>query len=138
MSFTRTFTDPCAYKKTLEENVSYASYTLDPIRYDNCNKCRPELGIVGGTAVSHVGGNLVDLESNLFGIDRDLSRCPSSRFVPRSDDKVQGTTIYRDSCRPVIDTHKTHLKACQMFDYAPSTPHPPSMDLFKCPTTRSS
>ena len=132
MSFTRTFTDPCAYKKTLEENVSYASYMLDPIRYDNCNKCRHELGIVGGTAVSHVKGNLIDLESNLFGIDRDLSRCPSSRFVPRGDQQVQGTTLYRDSCRPVVDTHMKHLSSCQMFDYAPFTPQPPPLDLFKC------
>ena len=132
MSFTRTFTDQCAYKKTLEENVSYISYLLDPVRFDNCNKCRPELGLVGGTAVSHINGNLVDLESSLFGIDRDLSRCPVTRFIPNNSE-VKGTTLFKPVCRPVIDTRDmTHLKSCQMFDYQPSTPTPPPMNLFKC------
>ena len=132
MSFTRTKTDPCNYSQELEGNVSYVSYLLDSVKYDSCNKCRPELGLVGGTAVSHVSGNLVDLESNLFGIDRDASRCPSTKYTPRADQIVQGSQFIKPVCRPSIDTTMKHLKPCQMFDYAPYTPHPPPMNLFKC------
>lgn len=131
MSFTRTKTDQCHYAQELEENVSYVSYLLDPVKFDNCNKCRPELGIVGGTAVSHVSGNLVDLESNLFGIDRDASRCPMTKYIPRSDNVVKGSEFIKPVCRPEIKTNQKHLRACQLFD-TPSIPHPPPMNLFKC------
>ena len=132
MSFTRTKTDNCSYQADLRENVSYAPYNFDTSKYANCQQCIPELGLVGGTAVSHVSGNLVDLESALFGIDRDLSRCPETRYLPRGDDKIQGSCFIKPVQRPVIDTTMKHLPACQMWDYQPSVPHPPAMSLFKC------
>lgn len=132
MSFTRTKTDTCNYKQELEGNVSYISYLLDPVKYENCNKCRMELGVVGGTNVSHIRGNLVDLESNLFGIDRDNSRCPVTRYIPRSDNKLKGSDFIKPVERPELNTNMMHLNGCQMVNYEPSTPHPPPMDLFKC------
>lgn len=132
MSFTRTKTDTCNYKQELEGSVSYISYLLDPIKYDHCDKCRMQLGLVGGANVSHVRGNLVDLESNLFGIDRDSSRCPVTRYIPPEDNNLKGTKLYKPVDRPVVDTNMNHLRSCQMFDYMPSTPHPPPMNLFKC------
>ena len=33
------------------------AYNLDPVRYENCNKCRMDLGVIGGTGVSHIRGN---------------------------------------------------------------------------------
>lgn len=131
MSFTRTKTDICNYNQELEENVSYVSYLLDPVKFHNCNKCRPELGFVGGTNVSHVTGNLIDLESDIKGIDRDASRCPQTRYLPRNDGIVQGTTMYKPVCRPEVAANMRHLPACQPFNYGP-VPHPPPMNLFKC------
>ena len=55
-------------------------YMLDSARYENCNKCRMELGLVGGTAVSHIQGNLVDLETDLMGITRKASLCPQKKY----------------------------------------------------------
>ena len=37
-------------------------FPIHKSRFENCNKCRIEFGVVGGTNVSHVNGNLVDLE----------------------------------------------------------------------------
>ena len=54
MSSNRLIYDTCAYKKTLDQSVGPLSYVLNPIKYENCNKCRMELGLVGGTAVSHI------------------------------------------------------------------------------------
>jgi hypothetical protein len=132
MSFNRTKTDSCNYKQELEESVSYVSYLLDPIKFENCNKCRHELGLVGGTAVSHIQGNLVDLESNLFGIDRDNSRCPITRYIPPNDHTLQGTNFIKPVCRPELNTNMQHLESCQLISYAPYTPHPPPMNLSKC------
>ena len=62
MSFNRTTYDNCSYKQELQNNVSTLSYLLSPYRYEHENKCRHQLGFVGGTVVSHIQGNLVDLD----------------------------------------------------------------------------
>ena len=63
MSSNRLIYDTCAYETELSQSVDQLSYILDPTKYYRCNPCRMELGIVGGTNVSHVKGNLVDLEN---------------------------------------------------------------------------
>ena len=128
MSFNRLSYDHCAYKSELAESVSYLSYMLDPVRYEHCQKCRPESGIVGGTAVSHAKGNLVDLENNLFGIDRPNTHCPTFKWTP--GDK-QGKEYIKPVCHPQIDTTPMHLRPCQ-FHNTTSTPQPPPMNLFRC------
>ena len=82
MSSNRLKYDTCAYKKSLDKSVGPLSYVLNPIKYENCNKCRMELGIVGGTAVSQIKGNLVDLENDLRGQTRSASLCPDNHYHP--------------------------------------------------------
>ena len=54
----------CEYKcLRVTESVGTLEYVLNPLQYENVNKCRIEFGIVGGNNVSQVKGNLVDLES---------------------------------------------------------------------------
>ena len=132
MSFTKLTYDDCSYKANLAGNVSQLSYILDPVRYYNCNKCRNENGLVGGTAVSHVVGNIVDLESNLIGIDREASKCATLKYVPRDDNKAVGADYYRAGCTNKVDTTMNHLKPCQMNNVM-GIPHPPSMKPYTCP-----
>ena len=51
--------------------------------FENCQKCRHEFGLLGGTAVSHIKGNLVDLENDLRGQTRLLSHCPDKNYKPK-------------------------------------------------------
>ena len=46
---------------------------------------RMDLGVIGGTAVSHIRGNLVDLETDLRGTTRKASLCPSQKFTSVCD-----------------------------------------------------
>lgn len=132
MSFGRISYDDCTYKVDLTQSVAPISYILDPIKYENCSKCRMELGIIGGPAVSHVSGNLVDLENDLRGQNRPNTRCPGFKFIPRGDNKLQGKEYIKPVEHPVIDVTMKHLAPCQMFSY-PSVPKTPQMDLFRCP-----
>lgn len=134
MSFARVAYDTCTYAQKLNENVSHLDYTLDTVKYNHCGQCRNELGLVGGNNVSRAEGNLVDLESNLFGIDRTSSKCAKMKYLPTDDNHVQGKGMYKTCTYPKISTKKKHLKSCQMFDYAPVSA-PPPMNLFKCPST---
>lgn len=131
MSFTKLTYDDCSYKANLAGNVSQMSYIFDDSRYYNCNKCRPENGIVGGTAVSHISGNLVDLESTLIGIDREASRCATMKYLPRDDNIAMGSDYYHKRPTNKVETGMKHLQACQMHDVK-GIPHPSPMDSFKC------
>lgn len=131
MSFTKLSYDDCAYRTNLSQNVGLLSYNLDSVKFNSCNKCRHEVGLVGGTAVSHVSGNLVDLESNLFGIDREASKCATMKYLPRENETV-GTKFYNLGAPNQVDTTMKHLPACQMHNVL-GVPHPPPMQPYTCP-----
>lgn len=126
MSFNNLSYDSCTYRKDLKENVGILSYVLSPFRFEHKNKCRHELGLVGGTAVSHIDGNLVDLESELRGQTRYLTKCTSTAATPLQ----QGQSIINDKTPPIPTTMK-HLPPCQMISYR-SVPLPPPMNMNKC------
>jgi hypothetical protein len=118
--------DHCTYNRNLKENVSILSYVLSPYRYEHEAKTRHRLGLIGGTAVSHIEGNLVDLESDLRGQTRYISKCEGSMYQP-----VQpGQPIINDKTPP-ISTIMKHLPTSQMISYK-SVPMPPPMNLPKC------
>ena len=123
--------DACSYDASLRQSVAPISYVLDPIRYEHCNKCRPELGVVGGTAVSHVTGNLVDLENNLRGGDRPNTHCAQYKWLPQQGAYVQGKEYIKPVQHPAINTSMQHMNACQFTTY-PSVPPTPPMDLYRC------
>jgi hypothetical protein len=125
MSSNRLIYDNCEYNTKLGESVGPLEYMLNPMQYENCNKCRIELGVVGGNNVSHVKGNLVDLESDLMGVTRKASLCPSRKF------KSICATSDPNNCQPA-NIAMTHLPSCNMFRYKP-TPLPPALRLPKCP-----
>ena len=132
MSSNRLIYDTCAYKKELDQSVSPLSYVLNPIKYENCQKCRMELGIVGGTAVSHIKGNLVDLENDLRGQTRIASLCPDKLYHPTTNNIIHTEGNGCNSGR-TIDTNLVHLPSCQMIKYKPVA-LPPPMKMQSCPS----
>lgn len=132
MSSNRLMYDTCAYAKRIEESVDPLAYVLNPMKYENCQKCRHELGLVGGTAVSHIKGNLVDLENDLRGATRLNSLCPAKKYKPSTNNTISFNGSSNGKLR-TIDTSMQHLPSCQMIRYRP-TPMPPAMNLNSCPT----
>jgi hypothetical protein len=131
MSSNRLTYDKCAYKQDLLQSVAPVDYQLDPIKYENCKKCRMELGIVSGTAISHISGNLVDLESDLRGQTRTISRCPQYDYAPSKDNMIRMQHYIKCDQTPDIDTTMKHLPSCQMIDYA-EVPMAPQGKPFAC------
>ena len=131
MSFNRLSYDTCEYRKTLDQSVSPLSYILNPMKYENCNKCRMELGIVGGSTVSQIAGDLVLLESDLRGQTRPASKCPSMLYQPNYSDTLY---IAGNGCKnpQEVNLTKLHLPPCQMITYRP-VPLPPKPQLDMCP-----
>lgn len=131
----RTIYDTCAYVDDLQRSAAPLSFILDPIKYEHCNKCRPELGIVGGTAVSHVSPDFVAIENDLRNRNRPMTRCPQFHFIPRDDGVLQGKEYIKPVCHPRIEIKPHHLKPCQFQSY-PEVPPTPPLDLFECPQRR--
>lgn len=121
--------DECAYSAQLKQSLSPFEYIVDPVKYENCKQCRMELGVVGGTAVSHIKGNLVDLENDLRNQNRPNTKCPAYKWQPNQP--VQGKEYIKPVQHPLVDTTKMHLPSCQMHDF-PSVPLAPKMDMFSC------
>jgi hypothetical protein len=102
-----------------------------PGKYNHCRKCRMELGIVGGNAVSIYKGNLVDLESDLRGQSRPASKCPSHKYHPWckvKDPCSNGLPSGPMDCEAMLQ----HQPACQMIRYPP-TVLPPKLEVAFCP-----
>jgi hypothetical protein len=131
MSFNRLSYDSCSYKQELVENVSQLSYLLDPVKFEHCQKCRHELGLVGGTNVGVPNGNMVDLENELFGINRPNTHCPAYKFTPRSDGILQGKEYIKPVEHPTVDSSMRQLRPCQMISYH-EVPQPPPVNVFSC------
>jgi hypothetical protein len=65
-----------------EQSRGMFSYTQMPVKFEHPKKCRNALGLVGGTEVSNISGNLIDLESDLLGITRVQSKCIARQYIP--------------------------------------------------------
>lgn len=131
MSYNRLRYDQCAYKTEIDQSVGPLEYLLNPMKYENCQKCRHEFGLVGGTNVSHIKGNLVDLENDLRGQTRTLSNCPAKKYAP-----TEGSFITRPATRcnasVKLDLTPVHLPPCQMLRFPP-VPLPDSPVYNNCP-----
>lgn len=119
-------------------------YTMIPQKFYHPNAGRHALGIVGGNDVSLITGNMVDLESDLRNITRDLSKAPAKQYYPScalgvsSSDPTPLASI-TDACPAwpkqivfqeratgkvrTVNTTPRHLPTIQMMSY-PGVPRP--------------
>ena len=73
-------------------NRDITLYMLDPIFGEHNKQCMHNVGLVNGNDVSEVSGkrrhgdfgNRVDLESDLKGQTRNLTKCPKKKYNPSS------------------------------------------------------
>lgn len=112
MSFNRLTYDSCHYRKEIRENNSILGYVIDKTKFENNSKCRHQIGLVGGSPASHIRGNMVDAESELWGITRNLSKCAFDNIKPFDNEHI----IINDKTHP-INTRKKDLPSCQMINY---------------------
>lgn len=131
MSSNRLRYDHCSYKTDLSQSVGPLGYVLNPMKYENCRKCRHEFGLLGGTAVSHIKGNMVDLENDLRGQTRLASKCPDKKYQPSKSNLI---VLDGNACNKprTIDLTKVHLPSCQTIKLPPRL-LPPPQNYDSCP-----
>tara|TARA_B110000971_G_C19957160_1_gene476202 strand:- start:135 stop:524 length:390 start_codon:yes stop_codon:yes gene_type:complete len=116
MSSNRLIYDDCFYKQSVEQSVGSLEYILNPLKYENKDKCRHEFGLVGGPNVSEIKGNKTDLESALLGLSNVKTNCSIEKHVPDKKIVLEGNA---GNNKRVVNTSLVHLKSCQMLSFEP-------------------
>ena len=69
--------DTCAYATTIKESTSQLEYWLYKNKYETCNAC------VNGDYTNNIDfSSRADVESELFGLTRPGTDCPSLKYDP--------------------------------------------------------
>ena len=134
MSSNRLIYDTCDYKIDLNQSVSSLGYILNRNKYENCHKCRHEFGLIGGTAVSHIKGNIIDLENDLRGQTRVATLCPDKLYHKPEGSILTVPGISNPDLK-FVDISPMHLSSCQMIRY-PSIALPSAQNYNICPSQK--
>lgn len=106
MNFTRLNYDTCTYKTNLRSSVGPGDYMLatPTIECQACFVADPLLAPKGKGVAACTNKPLVDVDSELIGISRKASRCPSDKYIPTAEQFC--TTNKLADCRaiPLEDT----------------------------------
>jgi hypothetical protein len=123
-----------------QQSSDIFAYTQIPQKFEHPQKCRNVLGLVGGSEVSNVSGNIVDLESELLGITRSQSKCISRQYKPVCPLGGEGcpdfppTITYTNKStgeKVAINTKPLNLPACQM-QTMPGVGYPQNLNVNTC------
>lgn len=93
-TFNRLNYDNCAYDKKLRESTSPLSYQMSRYKYENCARCTYN-------GKQYTPFDLVEEESELRGISRPATRCPSKMYNPTCQKSDTCWSTY-DKDMPVI------------------------------------
>ncbi len=123
-----------------QQSQSMFAYTQIPVKFENPHKCRNALGLVGGSEVSNISGNMVDLESELLGITRSQTKCAARQYQPACPLGGEGCPDYPPSfvnvnkstgAQEMVDTTPRHLPTCQM-QTLPGVGYPKDLTVATC------
>ena len=87
MSFNHLGYDACAYAKTLQESTDPLEYNLFLAKYESCYNCS-----IGSFTNNLEFGIKTDVDSDLKGVTRIGSKCPSYKYPANSQQGTSYTT----------------------------------------------
>lgn len=79
MSSNRLIYDKCAYATEMKESTGPLEYNLFMGKFENCKQCS-----VGDYTNNLEFGVKTDVENELLGLSRHLTKCPELKFDPNS------------------------------------------------------
>ncbi len=123
-----------------QQSQDIFSYTQIPAKFEHPQKCRNALGLVGGSEVSNISGNIVDLESELLGITRSQSKCIARQYQPACPLGGDGCPDFPPALsytnkstgeQVSINTQPLNLPTCQM-QTMPGVGYPKDLTVNTC------
>jgi len=90
MSFNRLSYDTCEAKVAVKESVGVGQYQLNtPVLYNSCYQVNPQIITQKGSVSMNANADWrffagpIDVESDLFNINRIATNCPSGKYEPK-------------------------------------------------------
>lgn len=127
MSFNRLIYDGCQYNKNLKEQQGTFNYIMNKEKYNLPAHLQARHNITGILQNNPVGvydrphGHLVDIENDLQGLNRTLSRCPSHKYNPNHQCSTGNSNCHLNqrpgSCLDCIKHKDTHQNTNKIIDY---------------------
>ena len=103
-------------KHPFERSENPQRYSETPYAYVHKEPARHMLGLIGGNAVSLPQGNIVDVESELLGLNFPLTHCPGRQYQAPP---LRQSMLYRKSTKGSVSINVAprHLPEIQMWPY---------------------
>jgi hypothetical protein len=121
MSFNRLNYDTCAYKHELAESVGPGEYQINtpPISCEPCFPKDPAYRLQREGAGVSKKNAMIDVDSELLGITRMSSKCPSKKFIPGQNangEECEGEPIhnFKDCNMPTAEDTRTSNPPCNL------------------------
>ena len=136
MSFNRGIYDQCSYKYQLAETTGTGIYQLTRPA-NSCIPCLPNdprlIAQSQGVSISK-NTSLIDIDSELIGISRNLTRCPDRKYIPDQNASFQGgaqSGKVRNGCQPtdklcIDNTQVMNFNDCGLFTEDCRLSNPPA------------
>ena len=121
MSFNNLIYDKCATEQRLRTSVAPGNYNMYAGQFVNNARCRPPFGAFADYGVSQYNGNIVDLESNLLGIDRRASLCNANQFQA-NDPRFSSSNLINARTCPNMFERPAPVKAPKFAMPPPTSP----------------
>ena len=84
MSFTRPRQDTCSYRQELSQTVGPGEYQLaKPYPCNPCFVSDPHIRMQRFGASLSKNTSLIDIDSEMIGINRKFSKCPELKYIPK-------------------------------------------------------
>lgn len=104
------------YDLNTPDRIVRQNYSITENKLASPPPKRHILGLVGGNEVSQLAGNPQDIESDLRGTTRPLTKCPGREYHP-SAPGTQTLNIQNRKTNLRIDVRPVHLESYQMWAY---------------------
>lgn len=113
-SFTRTSSDQCALDHKLSESIQPFNHTTDSNVVENSSACLPSQSPYMFNNFHSVPNKVVDIESDLRGQTRLISKCPTKQYNPSTANKVDFK--WKECDTTVLTPEYTRIdKPCNIF-----------------------
>ncbi len=129
MSFNRLPYDTCAYQQVLTETIGPGVYqlTTPPNSCQPCHTFDPYVRLQSQGASLSRNTPLIDVDSEMMGITRNLTECPERKYIPSSDAAklcgahIGGGVKCQKSAKLCVDHSKNPIKTTNCFKHTEDT-----------------
>lgn len=113
-SFSRALYDDCSLKKKNQESVAPFEWATDSSVIESKQSCYFAASPFMHNPFNSVPSNIVDIESDLKGQTRQLSKCPETRFNPNTAKALQWAQLPECVSKDLVPEYTRLNRSCNV------------------------